>query len=92
MPKFLLELYMPRSDDHAVAAGAIRGQAGAEGMTRNGTPVRYVGSLYIPEEETCFQLYEAACARHVRDAAGLAALRYVNVLEAVTEPPVLMGG
>lgn len=88
MPEFLLELYMSRADCDALAVEATRARAAAEQQSRNGTPVRYLRSLFIPEEEICFQLYEAACADAVRDAARLAALRYEKLLEVVTEPAV----
>jgi hypothetical protein len=43
-------------------------------MRREGTPVRFLRSIFVPEDDTCFLLYEAPSARSVRQAAGRAGL------------------
>jgi hypothetical protein len=43
-------------------------------MRREGTPVRFLRSIFVPENDTCFLLYEAPTARSVREAAGRAGL------------------
>ena len=43
-------------------------------MQREGIPVRFVRSVFVPEDETCFYLYEAASVDAVREAARRAAL------------------
>jgi hypothetical protein len=86
MAEFLLELYVSRADRHVVEAGSERARAAAEQLTREGTPVRYLRSLFVPEEETCFYFYEAASAGDVREAARRAALPNENVAEAISEP------
>ena len=50
-----------RRDEHARRA--------AEELARDGSFVRYLPSLYAPEDEICFYLFEAASADAVRDAA-----------------------
>lgn len=83
MAEFLLELYVPRGDQAAVDAGAERAGRAAEELTSAGRPVRYVRSIYVPQDETCFLLYEADSADTVRDAARLAGLPFDRVAEAL---------
>ena len=82
MAEFLLELYVPRADPEAVERGAQRSRRAAEELTREGTPIRYLRSIYVPEDETCFYLYEAASAEVVREAARRAELRFERLTEA----------
>ena len=56
-------------------------------MTRAGTRVRYVRSVFIPADETWFLLYDASTAADVLEAAGKAGIRLERVVEAIeTEP------
>lgn len=69
-------------------AGAVRrtselARSAAEERTRWGTQVRYLRSVFIPEDETCLLLYEAPSAEAVREAARGAGLQFERVLEAV---------
>lgn len=83
MTDFLLELYVPRTSLDEVAHGAERTRVAADELTREGTPVRYLRSLFIPEEETCFHVCQAACADDVRRAAQRAELPFERVIEAI---------
>jgi hypothetical protein len=42
-----------------------------------------VRSVFVPEDETCFCLYEAASAADVLDAARCAGLAFGTVVEAI---------
>lgn len=81
MAEFLLELYVPRDGRGTVDADADRADRAASELTREGTPVRYVRSIYVPEDETCFLLYEADSADAVREAARRAELPYDRIAE-----------
>jgi hypothetical protein len=83
--EFLLELYVSRLDSAAVERSAGRARLGAEELTREGTPVRWLRSIFVPDDETCFFLYEAASAEAVRKAARRAAIPFERVAQAVTE-------
>jgi len=84
--EFLVELYMSRTEPLAAEQGAARARLVAEQLTREGTPVRCVRSIFVPDDETCFYLYEAASADDVRVAAERAGLPVERVAEAVTTP------
>lgn len=85
MTEFLVELYVSRTDALAAERGSERGRLAAEELTQEGTPVRYVRSIFVPEDETCFHLYEAATADAVHEVARRAALRFERVAQAVTD-------
>ncbi|MGH3072376.1 MAG: nickel-binding protein [Gaiellaceae bacterium] len=84
MAEFLVELYISRSDLLAAESGAERARLAAEELTREGKPVRYLRSIFVPEDETCLSLYEAATADAVHEVARRAALRFERVAEAIT--------
>jgi hypothetical protein len=81
--EFLVELYVSRVDAVGVAGRAVRTRLAAEQLTREGTPVRYLRSIFVPEDETCFFLCEAASVEAVREAVQRADLRFERIAEAV---------
>ena len=83
MAEFLVELYISREDGVGVGGSSEIARLAADELTREGTPVRYLNSIYVPEEEICFFLYEAVSADAVREAAQRAALPFERVSEAV---------
>lgn len=84
MAEFLVEHYVSRTEPLAAEQGAARARLVAEQLTREGTPVRCLRSIFVPEDETCFYLYEANSADDVRAAAERAGLLFERVAEAVT--------
>jgi hypothetical protein len=82
--QYLVELFVPRTEAHVVPAGVRRVRLAAEDLARAGTTVRYLRSIFVPEDEICFLLFEAACAQDVRDAARSADLPFERISEAVT--------
>ena len=63
MAEYLVELYVSRSDAAGAEQGAERARLAAEELRREGAAVRYVRSIFVPEDETCFLLYEADTSR-----------------------------
>jgi hypothetical protein len=92
VPEFLLELYMPRTDAVAMSSAARRARLAADELTGDGTPVRFLRSIFVAEDETCFLLYEAASADAVRTAAGRAGLPFDHVAEVVAESNIEENG
>ncbi len=84
MAEYLVELYVSQGD-HAVARHhvAVAERAGAD-LTREGRAVRYLQSFFVPEDETCFLLYEADSVDLVTEAVGRAGLRLEHVSAATT--------
>jgi hypothetical protein len=83
MRSYVVELYQPAADAGAVAADAERAREAARQLTREGTPVRYLRSLLIPADETCFHLFEGVSAEAIGEASRRAALDYLRVVETV---------
>ena len=83
---YLAELYVPDRGEGARAPLAARANAAAEELSREGVDVRYVRSVFVPEDQTCFCFFEAPSADSVRDVLVRAALDAVIVVEAYIVP------
>ena len=81
MPSYVVESCLPRSLGGERIARERRARSAAEELTREGTRVRFAGSIHVPEDEICFYTFDAppSC-----DAAFVAAATQpLAVLEAV---------
>ena len=87
MPRYLVELYLSRTGSAGIEAAAGRARAAADELTREGTAVTYLRSIFVPEDETCFYLYEAASAEAVAEASRMAEMPIARILEAHITPP-----
>jgi hypothetical protein len=85
MPEFLVEMYVARGAAAGARLDAERARIAADELTRAGTPVRCVRSIFVPADETCFLLYEAESVRVVRDAACRAGLCAERIAEAIDQ-------
>lgn len=83
MAEYLVELYVPRTSAPVVESDVRRALLGGEQLTREGTAVRCVRSIFVPEDETWFLLYEATSADDVRAAARSVDLPVERIVEAV---------
>ncbi|HEU4449797.1 MAG TPA: nickel-binding protein [Gaiellaceae bacterium] len=90
MADFLVEVYTSRLDGAALAKLVARLKAAAEAMSAE-IPVTYLRSIHVPEDETCFHLFEAESAEIVREAGRRAGLTFDRVAAAV-EPVISEGG
>lgn len=79
MAEFLVEFYVARSNGESVARCEGQARAAAEELSRAGVHVRCVSSIFVPEDETCFLLYEAETPDAVRHAAKRAGLAFDRV-------------
>jgi hypothetical protein len=80
VPCYLVEAYVPRYTPRQ----ARRVCAAAEQLSREGTPVQYVRTTYLPEDETCFHVFDAPSPEAVAEVgrrAGLGSARIVPVIE-----------
>jgi hypothetical protein len=85
MTKFLLEVYVAAlGGDDAEGLGR-RVRAAAEALSAEGRPVRCVQTILVPEDETCFFLFEAASAHDVREAADRAGLPLGRTCDAAVD-------
>jgi hypothetical protein len=85
MAEYLAERYVSRTDAAALQDAAERARREAEQLSREGTRVRFVRSIFVPEDETCFYLYEAESSDAVLEAARRADLRVDRIAQTVAE-------
>ena len=83
MKTYLGEAYLPRSRAAALDEAVKRLEAAA-GSPPDGAPaVRYVRSTFVPDDETCFHVFEAISADAVREAGERAFVTFDRIVEAV---------
>ena len=83
--EYLVELYVARADAAAARRFETDARRVAEELTREGTPVRYERSIFVPDDETCFHLYEAESAAAVHEVVRRAELPCGRIAEAHAE-------
>ena len=83
MPAYLVEAYVPRTAAGGVQDVAARAAAAAEWMAG----VTLISTLFLPEDETCFLLYEATSAELVSEAGTRARIPWQRAQEAIITMP-----
>ena len=84
MPHYLMELYMARASRVPLEA-ARRARQSASAMNREGVRVRYLRSIFVPEDEICFLLFDAASPELVGEAGRRAALDNYRIVRAIDD-------
>jgi hypothetical protein len=80
MQSYLVEAYVPSSGEAACNEAAARARAVTEELSSDGSSVRYVRSIFVAEDETCFHMFEATskdAVAAVSRRAGIDAARIV---------------
>ena len=83
MPTFMVERYLPGVGCGELADAVRRAARAAAEMTRQGVPVSYLGSTFVPAEESCFCRFEGRDATAVEEANRRAGVPFWRVVEAV---------
>lgn len=83
MPSYLVETLLVRGAAGERQARERRACLAAEAMTRQGTRVRFEGSIHVPEDEICFFTFSTASVREAVLVAQRARLEPIRVVEAV---------
>ena len=79
MSEFIVEVYVPRTS--APCTTGVR-EACAE-HTRSGSPVTYLRAILVPEDETCFLLFDADSPETVRAVVTQAAVPVERIAAAI---------
>jgi hypothetical protein len=82
MPSFVVERYRSSSDPDSLSAVAVRLAAGARQISPDGTPVRYVSTIFLPGDETCIDLFEADSEADVLAVTRQAGIEVDRILPA----------
>jgi hypothetical protein len=81
MTSFLVEAYTPAMIN--LVEVEARARRAAAQLAEAGTEVRYLHAIFVPADETCFHLFEAASADAVRAASERAGLSAQRIVEAI---------
>jgi hypothetical protein len=84
---YLVERYEPGGTLDDVVAAADRVAAATEQMARDGAAVSYLGTTYLPEEETVLDAFAAPSIELVRAASERARTPVARVARAVVVIP-----
>jgi hypothetical protein len=80
----MVEAYEPNPIAIALRAEVVEAlRRAAEEVSTDGAPVRYLRSILVPADETCFHLFEAPSEAAVRAAAVRADVVCTRIVEAV---------
>ena len=78
MASFLVESYVPKLADPVPGELVGKLDAAAQAL---GSEVRYIRAIFVPEDETCFYLFEGPSAEAVQEVSRQAGLGYERILE-----------
>ncbi len=79
-----METYLARGHAGERAARDRRARSAAEELTKGTSRVRFERSIYVPEDEICFFLFDAPSGRDAVLAAARADLDSIRVVEGVS--------
>jgi len=85
MTEFLAELYVPRTTAAAIGHVVDPVRSAAAELTAEGDPVRLLQSIFVPADETCLLLLEAASIDAVHETARRAALSFERIGEVAAD-------
>jgi Protein of unknown function (DUF4242) len=80
---YLVERYLPDIGHDGLRALAERLETASAQLRATGVPVRYLGSLFLPDEESCFCRLEAPSADAAISLNELAAAPYARISAAM---------
>jgi hypothetical protein len=79
--RYLVERYLPGVTDGQLDEAGERLAAAAKRLAADGVEVRYVGSTFVPEEESCFCRFEGASRDEVERACVHAGVPFARIVE-----------
>jgi hypothetical protein len=87
MRKYLVERYLPGITAGELEDASARLADTADALAAEGFGVRYVGSTYVPKEESCFCRFEASSREAVRRVCERARLPFARIHVVRSFPP-----
>jgi hypothetical protein len=88
---FVVERYLPgvaSADLERVLEGL---KATARQMRAEGTPIRYLGSTIVPDDESCFCQFEGPSQTTVAEASRRAGIPFARILPVIAIAPECEG-
>jgi len=87
MPKYMVERHLPGFKAEQLPGAAGLAKRATSEMAKEGVPVRYLGSTFVPGEERCLCMFEGPSAEAVREANVRAGLPLERIVEATNISP-----
>ena len=84
MPSYLVETYLARSQAGERVARERRARSAAQELMEETISVRFERSIYVPEDEIYFFVFDAPSGRDAALAAERAELDSIRVVEVVS--------
>jgi len=84
VPDYLVETYLSRGLAGERASRERRARSAAEQLAKEGTRVLFDRSIYVPEDEICFFVFDAPSGTDAALAAQRAELNPIRVVEALS--------
>ena len=98
MAGYVVEVYMSSGRASVPEDLAARARRVSEELSRIGTPIAYVRSVFLPDDETCFLFFEAPSLEAIQDACSRLGLTGERIAKATsvglargTTSPTLFG-
>ena len=82
MAGYVVEVYMSRLGASALDDLTVRAHRVAEELSRTGTPVIYVRSVFLPEDETCFHFFDAPSLEAIQETCSRLGLTHERIAKA----------
>lgn len=84
MAQFLVETYADREAANSITEGLDDVSLAADALGDEGPEVRLLQAIFVPEDETCFYVYESSSLAAVREAVTRAGLQFDRITGAVS--------
>jgi len=84
VPSYLVETYLARGQAGERAARERRARSAAQQLTQESASVSFECSIYVPEDEICFFVFDAPSGRAAALLAHRSGLEPIRVVEAVS--------
>ena len=83
MTYYMVERHLPQITPDELAAAALRAKNTTMEMSGEGTPIRYLRSIFVPGEDKCICLFEGPTTESVEQANRRANIPFERVVEAL---------
>jgi hypothetical protein len=84
---YLVERYVPGLPEAAIRAGLARVQTACLELSMAGAEIRYLGSIFLPDEESCFCRFESCRADAVVEVNRRAQVPFARISAGVGLEP-----
>jgi len=81
--QFLVERYLPGATQETLREASRRLADTVDALAAEGESIRYLGTIFVPVEESCFSCFESSSEGAVRRTLDMAGVPYARIL--VTE-------